>query len=86
MEKEPFTSADEKALALNLAYTALVNALAGQGVIRMELLHANLRGAIEKLEELGEPAAATYLAALHDQTLDLPIGPRSGRAPSPGRG
>ena len=83
MENERFTAADEKALALNLAYAALVNTLAEQGVIRMKLLHANLFAASLKLEELGEPNAASYIATLHDQIEHFPIRPGSGRPPNP---
>ena len=72
---EPYTDADEKALAMSYAYTALVKTLVEQNVIRMDELHANLLGATFSLERVGETGAAKLLRALHDSLERIPNPP-----------
>jgi len=66
MEPTPsdYTPADEKALTLNYAYTALVKTLADSGALSMDDLFRNLAGARGALERVGETGAATLLGAM----------------------
>ena len=56
--------ADEKALAMYYAYTALAKTLSDSGVLDMDHLFSNLAGATQQLERIGETGAATALGAV----------------------
>lgn len=63
---EGFTDADEKALAMLYAYTALVKSLVDQDVLSIDVLHGNMLGATLQLERIGETGAAEHLRQIHD--------------------
>ncbi len=65
MTDEYPTPADEKALALSFAFTALVKTLADSGVISMDHLFSNLAGARAQLEQIGETGASDMLGSLN---------------------
>lgn len=58
------TPADEKALAMYYAYTALVRALCTSGAITQDDLMKQLAGANQQLQRIGETGAAGFLGAL----------------------
>lgn len=58
------TPADEKALAMYYAYTALVRALCINGAITQDDLMKQLAGANQQLQRIGETGAAEFLGAL----------------------
>jgi hypothetical protein len=58
------TTADEKALAMSCAYTALVRALCKSGAITQDDLMKELAGANMMLQRIGETEAAVFLGAL----------------------
>jgi len=60
------TPADEKALALNYALTALVKTLVDSGHVERDHLFSNLAGARAQLERIGEAGAAAMLGALNE--------------------
>lgn len=60
------TPADEKALALSYAFTALVKTLSDSGAISMDHLFSNLSLARTQLEEIGETNAAQLLGFLNE--------------------
>lgn len=62
---EPF-DADEKALALQFALTALIRSLKQSEHLDMDLLFSNLAGAKTQLENIGETEAASALGALSE--------------------
>lgn len=68
---ENFTPADEKALALTYAFTALVKTLADAGTLDKDQLFSNLAGARGQLERIGESGAAQLLAALNESLLRI---------------
>ncbi|MGQ0530006.1 MAG: hypothetical protein ACT4PG_09375 [Panacagrimonas sp.] len=57
-------TADEKALALNFAYTALVRALCKNGALTLDQLMFHLAGATQRLDQIGESGAAAMLGAM----------------------
>ncbi|ACL72749.1 MAG: hypothetical protein ABN479_03845 [Billgrantia sp.] len=61
--EKDYTPADEKALALSFAMTALIKTLAHQKHLDMDLLFKDLSGARRRLESLGEDGAAKLLGA-----------------------
>lgn len=71
MNEEPITPADEKALALSYAFTALVRALHQSGHLDMDVLFSNLAGARQQLERIEETGAASYLGALNESLLRI---------------
>lgn len=68
--EEP-TQADHKALAMSYAYTALVRALVHSGSLSMDALMANLAGATQQLERIGESDAAFYLGEFSTTLLRI---------------
>lgn len=66
-----YTPADEKALALNYAITALMKTLVDANVIERDHLFNNLAGARQQLEHVGEVGAADLLAALNESWLRI---------------
>jgi hypothetical protein len=60
------TPADEKALAMYYAYTALVKTLHDDGVLNMDHLFQNLAGATKQLRTIGEHNAAEFLGAMSE--------------------
>lgn len=66
MEKPDYTPADEKALALTYALTALVKTLSDTGVIKMDHFFTDLAGARRALERVGETGAAALLGSLSE--------------------
>lgn len=64
MSGESITPADEKALALYYAYAALVKTLKESGHVEMDHLFANLAGATQQLQRIGEDGAASCLGAM----------------------
>lgn len=58
------TPADQKALALSFALTALIKTLADSGALEMDAFMRDLSGARTRLDEIGEPDAAALLGAL----------------------
>lgn len=68
---KPFTPADEKALALVYAYTALVKTLKEANVINMDHLFRELAGAQSAATRVGETGAAQHLAAVAQQLQGL---------------
>lgn len=60
------TPADEKALALIYAYTALVKTLADSGQLDMDHLFTNLAGARQQLSRIGETGGAHHLGTLSE--------------------
>lgn len=63
---DDYTPADEKALALNYALTALIKTLVDANVIERDHLFTNLAGAREALERVGETGAAELLGAMNE--------------------
>ena len=61
--REPF-DADERALALYYAYTALVKSLADANVLDRDHLFTNLAGARQQLDRIGETGAAAALGSM----------------------
>ncbi len=58
------TPADEKALAMFYAYSALVRALCKSGAITQDDLMKELAGANQQLQRIGELEAAGFLGGL----------------------
>jgi hypothetical protein len=56
--------ADEKSLALYYAYVALVKTLADAGHLDTDALFANLAGANQQLQKIGEDGAAKFLGEM----------------------
>jgi len=71
MEPADYTPADEKALALSYAYTALVKTLADSGAMSMDDLFRNLAGAHDALERIGETGAARLLGAVAESLQSI---------------
>lgn len=65
------TTADEKALALNYALTALIKTLIDSGAIERDHLFSNLAGAKMQLERIGEDGAASSLGSLNESWLRI---------------
>lgn len=65
------TPADEKALALSYAFTALVKTLIDAEAIERDHLFSNLAGARGQLERIGETGAAALLGALNESLLRI---------------
>lgn len=65
------TPADEKALALNYAMTALIKTLVDAEVIDRDHLFCNLANARRQLERIGEDGAAELLAAMNESWLRI---------------
>ena len=70
MENQP-ASADEKALALSNAFTALAKTLIDSGVVERDHLFVNLNGARAQLERIGETGAAGLLGSLNESLLRI---------------
>lgn len=66
-----YTPADEKALALSYALTAVVKTLVDSGAIERDHLFSNLAGARTQLERIGETGAAEKLGALSESLLRI---------------
>jgi len=66
MSDEYPSAADEKALAMSYAFTALVRSLHQQNALDIDGLFSNLAGARQQLERIGETDAAGYLGALSE--------------------
>lgn len=66
MNEPDYTPADEKALALTYALTALVKTLVDSGVLERDHFFVNLAGARTQLERIGETGAAELLGALNE--------------------
>jgi len=66
MDDHDITPADEKALALTYAFTALVKTLSDSGVIEMDHLFSNLAGAHGALVRVDETGAAELLGSLNE--------------------
>ena len=64
MSADAFTPADEKALALYYAQTALLKTLKESGHLDMDHLFKNLAGATRQLESIGETGAASFLGSV----------------------
>jgi len=64
MSDNAFTPADEKALALYYAQTALIKTLKDSGNLDMDHFFKNLAGATQQLEAIGETGAASFLGAV----------------------
>ena len=71
MDDPDYTPADEKALALTYAFTALVKTLTDSGLIDRDHLFVNLAGARTQLERIGETGAAELLGALNESLQAL---------------
>ncbi len=71
MSEHPITSADEKALALNFALTAIIKTLVDSGVMDRDHLFSNLAGAQQRLQALGETGAADLLASMNEGWLGI---------------
>ncbi len=65
------TDADEKALALYNAYTALAKTLADAGVLDMDHLFTNLAGARAQLDRIGETGAANALGSMAENLTSI---------------
>ena len=68
---DDYTPADEKALALTYAMTALIKTLVDGGVLDRDHLFSNLAGAKTQLERIGEAGAAKSMAALSESLLRI---------------
>lgn len=66
-----YTPADEKALAMTYAFTALVKTLVDAEVLDRDHLFSNLAGARGQLERIGETAAAQMLGVLNESLLRI---------------
>ena len=66
-----YTPADEKALALSYAFTALVKTMVDNGVIDRDHLFSNLAGARAALERVGETGASEMLGYLNESLLGI---------------
>lgn len=66
-----YTPADETALALSYAFTAVVKTLVDSGAIERDHLFSNLAGARTQLERIGEAGAAEKLGALNESLLRI---------------
>ena len=71
MTKPDYTPADEKALALTYAFTALVKTLSDSGVIEMDHLFSDLAGARGQLERIGETGASEMLGYLNESLQQI---------------
>lgn len=71
MDEHDITPADEKALALTYAITALAKTLVDAGVIERDHLFSNLAGARAQLARNGETGAADLLGALNESLLRI---------------
>lgn len=71
MSEEPITPADEKALALNFALTAVIKTLIDSDVMDRDHLFRNLAGAQQQLQRLEEFGAASFLASLNEGWLGI---------------
>lgn len=71
MTEPHYTPADEKALAMSYAMTALLKTLIDSNVLDRDHLFSNLAGAKTQLEAIGEDGAAKMLAALNESWLRL---------------
>lgn len=70
-EEAGYTPADEKALALSYALTALVKSLVDSGALDRDHLFSNLAGARTQLESIGETGAAAMLGELNESLLRI---------------
>lgn len=71
MTQPDYTPADEKALALTYAFTALAKTLIDAEVIERDHLFSNLAGAHGQLDSIGETGAAALLGALNESLLRI---------------
>lgn len=71
MSEPNYTPADEKALAMSYAMTALLKTLVDSNVVDRDHLFSNLAGAKQQLENIGEDGAATMLAGLNESWLRI---------------
>jgi hypothetical protein len=67
----PITPADEKALAMYYAYTALARALCLNGSLKLQDLMTQLEGAHQQLHRIGEDGAAQFLGSMRDNLKGL---------------
>ena len=65
------TPADEKALALSYAFTALVKTLVDSGALDRDHLISNLAGARMQLEAIEESGAAAMLGAMNESLMRI---------------
>lgn len=71
MTQPDFTPADEKALAMTYAFTALVKTMVDTELLDRDHLFSNLAGARAQLERIGETGAAELLGALNESLLRI---------------
>lgn len=71
MREPNYTPADEKALALTYALTAIVKTLVDSGAMDRDQLLSNLAGARGQLERIGETGAAELIGSLNESLLRI---------------